>query len=306
MQKNIGNKVHFGQKLNPVDDYRGVSSVNTDGNLQTLFSKVDKVGKLWKSGTADGDLVRYIPNILPVTRQNQITGVQPRQAYASDTYTDKKKLEFTIELTANTYTNYSSIEIVLPIQFVKNTDKIKKLNATVMTVNNFFARWFTDIDIRRYPDDLKILPTDNTMTIYDYASSQLKYLPKKVGKVLQKPFLYINNAVHLVEATDRRDNDNTLAAKRSDPNLSLRITQFANFIFEKNDFRIPLGLLCDLGLCNFPVQTNTKFIITLERNLNKLFEDNAKVSTIPSDPDASIEFHDQPFIEYQEFILTSV
>ena len=144
------------------------------------------------------------------------------------------------------------------------------------------------------------------MTIYDYAAAQLKYLPKKVGKVSQKSFLYLNTPVYLDENTDRRDNNNATAAKRSDPNLSLRVTQFRAFIHEKNEFRIPLGLLCDLGLCNFPVPTDTKITITLERNLNKLFEDNAKVANIPDDPDASIEFHDQQYIEYPEFILTSV
>ena len=139
MQKAIGNKVHFGQKLNPVDDYGGVSSIDSDGNLQTLFSKVDKVGKLWESSRADGDLVRYVPNILPVTRQNQIAGVQQCQADASDTYTNKKTLEFTIELTANTYTNYSSMEIVLPIWFVKKSNKTAQMDTNVITVNNFFC-----------------------------------------------------------------------------------------------------------------------------------------------------------------------
>ena len=120
-QKQIRNKRQFGEKLNPLDDYGGVPSVDDDGNLETFFSKVDKVGKLWECGKADWDLVRYLPNILPVTRQNQIGSINPCQAYASETYTDKKTLEFTIILAANTYTNYSSMEIVLPIWFVKNT-----------------------------------------------------------------------------------------------------------------------------------------------------------------------------------------
>ena len=51
MQKSIRNKIQFGKNLNPIDDYGGagaggVPSVDDDGNLETLFSKVDKVGKL--------------------------------------------------------------------------------------------------------------------------------------------------------------------------------------------------------------------------------------------------------------------
>ena len=84
-QKPILNRTEFGQNLNPLRDYAGVPSINDDGNLQTLIDKVDKVSKFWKMGRADGDLGRYIPNILPVTRQNLINGIEPRQAYANDT-----------------------------------------------------------------------------------------------------------------------------------------------------------------------------------------------------------------------------
>ena len=90
-QKPIKNRIEFGQNLNPLDDYAGVPAINGDGNLQTLIDKVDKVSNFWKTGKADGALIRYIPNVLPVTRQTLIAGIDPRQAYASETYTDKKK-----------------------------------------------------------------------------------------------------------------------------------------------------------------------------------------------------------------------
>ena len=77
----------------------------------------------WKSGKADENLARYIPNLLPVTRQNQIAGTNPRKAFASVTYSDKKNLEFILELAANTYGNYSSMELVLPIQITKKQQK---------------------------------------------------------------------------------------------------------------------------------------------------------------------------------------
>ena len=55
----------------------------------------------------------------------------------------------------------------------------------------------------------------------------------------------------------------------------------------------------------FPIKTDTRFVITLERNLHKLFEDLTKRAALPTtDPDASIEFIDRPYIEYQEIILT--
>ena len=40
------------------------------------------------------------------------------------------------------------------------------MDAQMMKVNNFFGHWFTDIDIRHYPDNTRILPTNNSVDIY--------------------------------------------------------------------------------------------------------------------------------------------
>ena len=72
-----------------------------------------------------------------------------KKAYASSTYTDKKTLEFTVELVVNTYTNYSMsmITLVVPIYFQISLDK--KADVDVVTVNNHFARWLKEIDRRK-------------------------------------------------------------------------------------------------------------------------------------------------------------
>ena len=73
----------------------------------------------WKTSEADDDLSRYVPNILLITRQNRMVGTILRKVFASVTYSDNKVLEFALELTANTHSNHSSMELVLPIQFTK-------------------------------------------------------------------------------------------------------------------------------------------------------------------------------------------
>ena len=160
MQKSIPNNIQIGQTLNPARDYGAVSSINDEGTLENILGKLDKSKKFIATGEADADLVRYYPNIYPITRQSQIASDFPKKAYASDSYVDKKMLEFTIQMTANTYSNYSTMELCLPLQFVKRTAKTTALDATMTTVNNFFGHWFTNIDIRRYPDDKNILPTN--------------------------------------------------------------------------------------------------------------------------------------------------
>ena len=123
MQKAISNKIQLGESLNSARDYGGVSSINDEGTLENLLSKVDKAQSFIGKGKADGDLSRYYPNILPITRQSQIAGELPRKAYASVTYSDKKQLEFVLDLTENTYTKYSTMEVLFPLNLQKTKKK---------------------------------------------------------------------------------------------------------------------------------------------------------------------------------------
>ena len=92
IQKPISDKIQIGQTLNPARDYGGVHSINDEGTLENILGKVNKTTNFLRTGRANGDLSRYYPNILPITRQSQLAGELPRKAYASNTYTDKKKL----------------------------------------------------------------------------------------------------------------------------------------------------------------------------------------------------------------------
>ena len=78
--------------------------------------------------------------------------------------------------------------IVLPIQIKNST--YKKTNVNVITVNNFFCYWLKEIDARRYPDDIRILTTNNTVEICQYAAQKLKHLPRKSLDNIRETFLY--------------------------------------------------------------------------------------------------------------------
>ena len=64
------------------------------------------------------------------------------EAYVSVTYSDKKQLEFVLDLTANTYSNYGSMEICLLLKFTKKRNKALQMDAQMITVNNFFWALF--------------------------------------------------------------------------------------------------------------------------------------------------------------------
>ena len=81
--------------------------------------------------------------------------------------------------------------IVLPITIKKATNKAQ--NDDVITVNNFFCHWLKEINARRYPDDLRVLPTNNTVELYQYAAQKLKHLPIKSLDDIGEALLYEKN-----------------------------------------------------------------------------------------------------------------
>ena len=78
--------------------------------------------------------------------------------------------------------------IVLPTYFKTSADKT--VDVDVVTVNNFFARWLKKNDIRRYPDNIRILPTNNTVEVYNYAAQQIKHLATKSLDDIKETILY--------------------------------------------------------------------------------------------------------------------
>ena len=185
MQREISTKIQLGENLNPLKDLPKVSSIDNTSGLKDVFRKVDKLGNLWEDGKVDYSLIRYLPGLANVSRQGQIYSIVPKKPYASSNYTDKKTLEFNILLASNTYTNYSSLIIVLPVQIKKRTN----------AVNNFFAHWLKEVDIKRYPDDIRILPRNNTVDIYRYSEKMLKHLPAKSLDTIKETLLYDKETV---------------------------------------------------------------------------------------------------------------
>ena len=87
-----------------------------------------------------------------------------------------------------------------------------------------------------------ILPTNNNVKLYQFSNSQLKYLPKDSVATLLKSFLYSNKAVYVDANVDRRLNNIDGINKRSDPNLTYRIAEQKDWVFQKNYHSIPLGM----------------------------------------------------------------
>ena len=196
-------------------------------------------------------------------------------------------LEFVIELTANHYINFLNIVLCLPVTFRKTSDKAAAIDEDIIPVNNLFVHWIKDLNIKRYGDDIAVLPINKTLDNYRYSESMLKHLPDDVLKTFQKQLLYSKkpviikgNAVNTI--ADRRNHIH-VAARNSNTdsnNIEDRTAKFNqdDALSKKKVYRIPLKYLVDIGLVNLPTAFNVKFVFNLKKTLAKLFESRAKIA----------------------------
>ena len=87
-----------------------------------------------------------------------------------------------------------------------------------MTINNFFAHWIKEIDIKQYGDEISILQLINTVDTYKYSDAMLKFEEDDALKTYQHHLLYSKKKkVKLPTGKDRRShktNDAKLAKEQ--------------------------------------------------------------------------------------------
>ena len=295
--------------LNPLKDATGVESVDFGTQFNGLVKKADNLQNFIEKGEAEGGLIRYLPGLALPLYQGQIRSTIEKKAFADDTYKDLKTAEFTIHLSANQYMNFHNVHLVFPLKIKKKTNTANNIAASGTTVNNFFAHWIKEIDIKRLGDDTPILPTSNTVEIYKYSDAILKHILADALKVIQDDLLYSRKQVKLPDGEDRRKTHtptNGDATERTDDNLDERIKNFNNQFKNTYYYRIPLQYICDIGYVNTPIKFNTKWRLTFETNAAKLFESNANLAdnaAVPTSFDAKIILDSTPYLLYQQFEL---
>ena len=295
--------------LNPLKDAAGVVSVDYSSQFNSLSKKVQNLKNFVEDGSAEAGMLEYLPGLAEPKYQGQIKGINERKAYADETYTNLKIAEFNIQLSNNEYMNFHNLEIVFPMKIKKKTDDDDDLDATLITVNNFFAHWIKEIEIKKLGDDQPILPTINTVEIYKYSDQILKHLPKDSLKLIEKDLLYSKKKVRISGNRDRRRKFVAAGGDvndRTDDNIDDRIEKFHDQLEDTHYYRIPLKYITELGFVNQPVKFNTKWRIIFESDMSRLFESKAQLATaataIPT-PDAKIILDSAPYLFYHQFNL---
>ena len=295
--------------LNPLKDAVGVTSVDYSAQFDGLVKKADNLQNFIERGQAEGPLLRYLPGLAKPLYQGQIKGTIEKRAYADDTYKDLKTAEFNIQLSSNQYMNFHNVHLVFPMKIKKSTNVANNLTATDITVNNFFAHWTKEIDIKRLGDDTPILPTTNTVEIYKYSDAILKHIPKNALAVIENDLLYSKKKVTLPVGEDRRDNHtaaNEDADNRTNDNIDKRIQKFRTQLQSTYYYRIPLKYICDIGYVNTPIKFNTKWRLTFETNMSRLFESKTNLAAgadYPDTVDAKIILDSAPCLLFHQFSL---
>ena len=188
----------------------------------------------------------------------------------------------------------------------KRTNQANDIMADEIIVNNFFAHWIKEIDIKHYGDDLPILPLTNTVEVYKHSDTQLKHVPEKALEVLRYDLLYSKKKVKLQDRQGKYSVAGKDANKRTDKNINNRIGKFQDQLKATRYYRIPLKYLCDNGLVNQPVRFNTPWQLTFGTNMQKLFESKAyqgAAAGLPNNVDAKIVLESAPYILYHQFDL---
>ena len=204
--------------------------------------------------------------------------------------------------------NFHNVYLLFPMKIKKSSDVANDLADDVKTVNNFFAHWIKELDIKRYGDDISILPLTNTVEIYKYSDAILKHMENDALATAQNDLLYSNKKVSLLACRDRRKHytaQNADGVNRTDENLDDRLDKFSDQLQDEYYYMILLRFLCDLGLVNQPVKFNTKWLITFEQDHQKLFETkgNQAIDTLPTSVDAKIILTATLYLLFEQFKL---
>ena len=114
------------------------------------------------------------------------------------------------------------------------------------------------------------------MDIYRYTNELLKYMTEKVLKKIEKSLLYSAKPIAIVGGLHRQAHriNNANAVNRADKNLTKRTAKFAKQLQNELVYRICLKFLFDFCLVNQCFKFNTKCILRLKTDMQKLFETN--------------------------------
>ena len=182
MKREINDNIHLVQTVTPFESVgRSVAIDRTASDFNYASQRVKKIKRLIDKGEYDTYIARYIPGTLDLVFQGMIDKIKTIEQPVHLSYKDKETLDFQLLLDKNQYTNLNSLHLYFPIRFIKLTNPTANLEATLITVNNFFAHWLKAINIK-FRTNKQLIPTTTPLEVYQYSYTMLKNIPEKAAK----------------------------------------------------------------------------------------------------------------------------
>ena len=200
---------------------------------------MDDFDKFFTTGKVSYNMLRYIPGLAKLVYHGKLHSTETKKKYADDSYKNKNIIEFNIQLTKGHYTNFQNVYLYFPPKFKSAANNNKDIAAGFITVNNFLGHWIEEIDIKRYGNEISILPQTNRVNIYQYSDEIFKHMQKDALKTIQNDFWYNKKKVVIPDNNAHRRAHYTTAANganRTDENLTNRIAKFKDQL--KNEYVI--------------------------------------------------------------------
>ena len=298
--------MHLGKTVSPFESIGKSRAIDrTASDFHNENWKIQKIKRLIKKPEYDKDISRYVPGTLELMFQGMIDKLNTLEQLAHLSYKDKENLDFQILLKQNHYTNLSSFHVCCPIKIKRITNPDADIDDDLITVNNFVAHWIKEINIAKYGSDKQLIPTSSPYDIYQYSDSMLKHLPEKSLQKIEKNFLYSKKMVSYNRNTDRRPHNTDTPRDITDENIDDRIDKFAYVINIERTYRIPWRSFCDLGKISSLVKIDFKIRCSLETDMKKTVWKQTKITAIGASKVENISQKPAPFIEYEQFLLTT-
>ena len=92
-------------------------------------------------------------------------------------------------------TNIKKLKSIMLKCIIQNwgEEKLLLLNEKLVNLRSYSSEvthWLKETDITHYPDDVRILPTNNTVNISNYSGEILKHTPAKALDTIKETLLY--------------------------------------------------------------------------------------------------------------------
>jgi len=257
-------------------------------SLQGIHAKLGNVYRMIDEGTVDAGVLNAMPGFTPISYQGEVESTSEIQVYAHPDYKNKQYLEFVVKPLPRAGFNPSLMTITLPIRFIDSDGT--ELTKTTSPVNGWLGSLIETVEVFRDGSNQLITPAKKTR-VSDRYISRLQYTA--AYQLKQYDYQYLS--IQVTHAT--RENNTDTAGDRTNKLIESRVAAFYDEQKVNTYYTIPLGALHNFFDINDVIQSPVKIRLTLETNMNKIFDITEKrADNVKLNPHGDFTYFEAPYL----------